>query len=128
MVRFSYDHSEINAETARAIVGKKLAHVITTAETLQEWTSFFNVEVSVFSTGSKNITISECKQYDCDGKTYRVEKYIHVTCSNAGEQGTSARVDTFEHNTMKLIGNRVVYLDWIIPGAKKLEQIIRKTF
>lgn len=127
MVRYSYNLAQVNADAARAIVGKKLEHIITVVEKLQYSTEFFNVEIFVSSDGSKNITISSCNTYDDNCQKYRVEKLIHV---NSGKGGAiaSARQDYFSGAGRENTSTRYMYLDWIVPGAKKLEQIINKTF
>lgn len=127
MVRFTHNFSLVNAETARAIVGKKLEHVITVAEKFQHWTDLFNVEISIFSDGSKNITIMNCNSYDTDGEKYRAEKFININSGKAGAV-TYSHHDYFSGAGREKTSTRFIYKDWIVPGAKKLEQIIRKTF
>ncbi len=127
MVRFSYNLTQVNADTARAIVGKKLAHVITTAEMLEYWTDVYSVEIVDLSDGSKNISITNVYGYDCDGENYRAEKKIHITSGKNGAIA-SAFHDYFPGAGREKTSTRFIFRDWTIPGAKKLEQIIRKTF
>ncbi len=127
MVRYSYNLTQVNADAARAIVGKKLAHIIDTAAMLEYWTDVYSVTIMDLSDGSKNISITNVTGYDCDGVTYRAEKYIHITSEKNGAIA-SAFHDYFSGAGREKTSTRFIFRDWTIPGAKKLEQIIRKTF
>ena len=127
MVRFSYNLSPITADAARAIVGKKLAHVITTAEMLEYWNDVYTVAIMELSDGSKNISITNVSSYDCDDVKYRAGKYIHIASGKNGAE-TLSHIDYFSGAGREKTSTRFIFRDWTIPGAKKLEQIIRKTF
>lgn len=127
MVRYTYNLSLVTSDAARAIVGKKLSHVITTAAMLEYWTDVYSVEIMDLSDGSKNISITNVYGYDCDGVKYRAEKYIHITSGKNGAE-TLSHIDYFSGAGREKTSTRFIFRDWTIPGAKKLEQIIRKTF
>lgn len=127
MVRYTYNLSLVTADAARAIVGKKLAHVIDTAAMLEYWTDVYSVDIMDLSDGSKNININNVTGYDTDGVKYRAEKYIHITSGKNGAIA-SAFHDYFSGAGREKTSTRFIYKDWIVPGAKKLEQIIRNTF
>ncbi len=124
MVRYTYNLSLVTADAARAIVGKKLAHVITTAAMLEYWTDVYSVNIMDLSDGSKNISITNVYS---DGENYRAEKYIYITSEKNGAI-SSAFHNYFSGAGREKASTRFIFRDWTIPGAKKLEQIIRKTF
>jgi hypothetical protein len=119
MIRYTYNLSLVTADAARAIVGKKLSHVITTAAMLDHWTDLYTVAIMELSDGSKKISITNV--------TDRAEKYIHITSGKNGAIA-SAFHDYFSGDGREKTSTRFIFRDWTIPGAKKLEQIIRKTF
>ena len=122
MVTYEHKLQTITNDTAKAILGKKSYIVDITETCLASSKEIFELSVWTNSDNTKTIAISQCFW---DEKT-RIEKTIIIAIQKCPI--TKATNILYEIGTNKALHSTTYFSDWIVPSAKKLEEIIEHVF
>ena len=122
MVKYEHNLQTISSETAKALLSKKSYIVDITEKCLASSKEAFELSIWTNKDNTKNIAIA---QYFGDEKT-RIEKTIIIAIQKFPR--TKATCISYEKGTSKALHATTYYYDWVVPSAKKLEEIIQHIF
>ena len=125
MVKYQHDCLDIGKETAKALLGKKAYIVDVFDATLRIREDNFTYKLTIY-TDDEGITVYIATSNSTE--THRYERVIQIRIYGKGSQTDATRSIYEKEKWATPVSETVCYRDWVVPNAKKLQQIIWKLF